>query len=364
MLALCPWLKAKEAAEVAEEEPKLELAFWDKSVTLRGAFGYKDNILLSSVQPEGSAFWQSGIDLTLLRASLESGPNFTFFLSAEDRRYFSSREIEKEQLLLTQAKLEKALSADWTASAALQYMYVDQVYDASATEQILETLPVKGHNIQFSPALARTLPWNSTLEFKINIERQYFNDPLDDYWETGPQLTFTKDYGHKSEASLSYSFDRRAYDERLDRDLNFDPVPDSSLEYLQHEFEFSLNHSWDANRRWRSRLRTLMEINDDGSTGFYDYYRYRISKRFGYYGENWQATIEGKVLHYDYSVQPVFEGEGIRSTWEYVVSGHVEKTVWKKLTLFADIEHEIAVSNYPLEEYTVTTIMGGVDWEF
>jgi hypothetical protein len=243
-------------------------------------------------------------------------------------------------------------------------MYVDQVYDASATEQILETLPVQGHNLQFSPAITRTFPGDIALELAFTIERQYYNRPLDDYWELGPQLTVTKEYGHRSEAELTYGFDHRAYDERTERTLDFAPIPDSSLEYLQHEVGLLINHSWDANRHWRSRFRALIEINDDGSTGFYDYYKYRLSKRFGYYGENWEATIEGKVLHYDYSVQPVFEGTGIRSTWEYVFTGHAEKRIWKNLTVFADTEYEITDSNYSLEEYNVTTFMGGVDWEF
>lgn len=347
-----------------DEELKLDSAIWDKSISLRGALGYRDNVLLGAAQPEGSAFWQTALDVTLLRASLESGPNFTFFLSAEDRRYLSAAEIEKEQLLLSQAKIEMPFLTDWTGGAAFQYMYVDQVYDASATEQILETLPVQGHNLQLSPTVERKLPWNSALELKLILERQYFNEPLDDYWEWGPQLTYTRYYGHRSEAAISYSLDHRSYDTREERTLDFAPVPGTSLAYLQHEFELAVNHSWDVNRRWRSRLRTSLEMNSDGGTGFYDYLRYRLSKRFGYYGDGWNATVEGKILHYDYDQQPVFEGDEIRSTWEYVINGYIEKTVWKNLAIFADIEHEIAVSNYALEEYTVTTIMGGVDWEF
>ena len=350
--------------EEEEEDLDLSLSLWDKSITLRGALGYKDNVLLSSAHPEGSAFWQTALDVTVFRLSLDGGVNFTYFLTAEDRRYFSSDEIEKEQLLLTQAKLEKPIGDDWVASATLQYLYADQVYDASATELILETLPVKSHNVQFSPGITRNLPWNSALELKFTLERQYFNEPLDDYWEYGPQLAFTKKYGNRSEASLSYTFDQREYDQRREVDLDFFAVEGTSLAYEQHEFEFDLNHSWDEERRWRSRLRFVFELNDDNATGFYDYNRYRLSKRFGYYAENWQATVEGKILHYDYDRQPVFEGTGIRSTWEYVLAGHVHKRIWKQMNIFADTEYDIAESNYALEEYTVWTLMGGIDWEF
>jgi hypothetical protein len=352
------------AARAEEDEPKLDVALWDKSVTLRGALGYKDNVLLSSTQEDGSAFWQSALDVTLLRLSLDQGPNVTFFLSGEDRRYFSAEQIHKEQLLLTHLKLEQPFLEDWTASAALQYMYADQVYDASATEQILTTMPVKSHNIQVAPGIKRSLPGNSELELKLTAERQYFNEPLDDYWEFGPQLIYTKKYGHRSEATASYTLDHRNYDTRRELDLDFQEVPDTSLEYIQHEFELGVNHAWDEKRHWRSRARLLFEINDDGGTGFYDYYRYRLSKRIGYFADTWEATLEGKILHYDYRKQPVFGGTEVRSTWEYVIAAQGRKTIWKTLGLFADFEHEISDSNSALEEYTVTTIMGGVDWEF
>jgi hypothetical protein len=348
----------------AEGEPKLDLALWDKSVSLRGAFGYKDNVLLSSLKRDGSAFWQSAVDVTLMRLSLEGGANLTFFLSGEDRRYFSSEEIDKEQLLLTHLKVEQPFWDVWSGSVVAQYMYADQVYDASATEQLLETIPVKSHNMQLAPAIKRSLPWASELELKFTMERQLFNEPLDDYWEAGPQLTFAKKYGHRSEATISYALDYRLYDERAELDLNFEPLPDTSLAYIQHEFELGVNHSWDEKRRWRSRARLLFEINDDSGPGFYDYKRYRVSKRFGYYANNWEATVEGKILHYDYDRQPVFLGTGIRSTWEYVVAAHARKSIWKGLSVFADVEHEIADSNYAPEEYTVTTVMSGVDWEF
>lgn len=353
-----------------ENDAALDLSIWDHSVNLRGGLGYKDNVLLSNVDQQGSAFWQTALDAMLLRMDLESGGNLTLFLTAEDRRYFSDIEVEKEQLVLAQGKYEQPFAEVWFWTALGQYMYVDQVFDASATEQVLETLPVKSHNYQLAPGIGRNLPWKSKLELKLVAERQHFNQPLDDYWELGPQLIYTKTYGNKSEATASYTFDHRNYDTREQLDLGFNALEGTSLRYQQHEFELGVNHAWDEGRRWRSRARFLFELNDDNGPGFYDYKRYRLSKRFGYYGDDWLATVEGRILHYDYDVQPV-EDPGrpsdeweIRSNWEYVIAAHGEKRVWKKLSVFADVEHEIAKSNFALEEYTVTTVLGGVDWEF
>ncbi|MGZ8919850.1 MAG: hypothetical protein ACXW3L_02580 [Limisphaerales bacterium] len=357
--------------QAQEEEPELDLSIWDHSVNLRGGLGYKDNVLLSSIDKQGSAFWQTALDAMLLRADLESGANLTLFLTAEDRRYFADIDVEKEQLVLMQGKYERPFANDdWFWNTTLQYMYIDQVFDASATEELLVTLPVKSHNYQVAPAIGRKLPWESELELKFVAERQQFNAPLDDYWELGPQLIYTKNYGHKSEATASYTYDHRMYDTRQELDLNFVRVEGTELSFQQHEFELGLNHSWDEERRWRSRARFLFEINSDGGTGFYDYKRYRWSKRIGYYGKDWLATVEGRILHYDYDVQPVFDdeldgpGDEVRANWEYVIAAHAEKNVWRKLSVFGDLEYEVVDSNYGAEEYDVVTVMAGVDWEF
>jgi hypothetical protein len=224
---------------------------------------------------------------------------------------------------------------------------------------------VKSHNFQLIRSFGRNLPWEINFELKFVGVRQEFNQPLDDYWEFGPQLIYSKTYGHKSEAAASYTYDRRLYDTREELDLNFASIPGTSLSYQQHEFELGVNHSWDENRHWRSRARFLFEINDDSGPGFYDYKRFRLSHRLGYYGMDWHATLEGRILHYDYRVQPVDVGsDEIRANWEYIVSAHAEKIVWKKLSVFGDFEYELVDSNYALEEYDVTTVMGGVDWEF
>ena len=56
--------------DAAEAEPELDLAIWDRSVNLRGGFGYKDNVLLSNIDRQGSVFWQTTLDAMLLRADL------------------------------------------------------------------------------------------------------------------------------------------------------------------------------------------------------------------------------------------------------------------------------------------------------
>jgi len=348
----------------ADESEPIDTTIWDKTINLRGSFGYKDNVVLSKNNPESSAFWQTSAELMLMRLDAENGFTFTLFASGEDRRYFSAESIDKEQNLIAQAKLDWIFQPDWETGITFNYSYLNAIFDASATEDIFETLLVKSHRISAAPYISRDLPWNSTLELEFNIERQFFNLPLDDYWEFGPHLTWKKRYGHHSEFDLSYSYHQRPYDTRTELTLGFDPVPNTSLQYTQHELEATLNHSWDEHRYWRTRSRAGAVLNQDNGTGFFDYTRYRLSQRVGYYRKTWQATLEGKVLDYDYARQTVFGTGEVRNLWEYVIGFHAEKNLLKKLKVFADTEHEWVKSNNSIEEYQVNTYMAGVDWEF
>jgi len=192
------------SALVADElSDDLKLSYWDKTINFRGAAGYKDNVLLSNIKREGSAFWLTGADFSLFRAPLDGGPSVTIFASAEDRRYFSAPDLDNEDVVLSQAKIMQEVGGDWSVGGLVQYLYADQVYDASATEQLFTALPVISHNFEVAPIVTRTLPWNSELELKVSGERQLFDEPLDSYWEFGPQLTYTKKYGNRSSVSLS-----------------------------------------------------------------------------------------------------------------------------------------------------------------
>lgn len=354
---------ATDAAHADDLSEDLKLSLWDKSIEVRGALGYKDNVLLSDVRREASGFWLSGLDFSVFRAGLDGGPTISIFGSGEDRRDFSG-EVPNEDLVLTQGKISQELSPNWTIGGLAQYLYADQVFDASATEQIFETLPVKSHNVELAPLLTRALPWNSELELKFTGERQIFNQPLDSYWSYGPQLTFTKKYGNRSSVALSYRYEHRLYDTRHPLTLDRQFIDTLPLRFDLHEIELAVTHSFDKERHWRNRLRLLYGMNADNAVGFFDYRRYRAIDRFGYYAKTWQATIEGKVLYYDYLQQPVPDGSEVRQLWEYTAGAHAEKIIWKKLKIFADYEYDTVKSNFQFEKYNVNTFMGGVDWEF
>lgn len=67
---------------------------------------------------------------------------FQFLLTADDRRFFSSEAVEKEQILFGQAQVKTDYDNDWQSTFTLEYLYQDQVLDVSVTETALDIVKV------------------------------------------------------------------------------------------------------------------------------------------------------------------------------------------------------------------------------
>jgi hypothetical protein len=338
-------------------------SIWDQTINLRGAVGFKDNILLSKVQNDQSAFLESSFDLLVFRLPLD-GTTFSFFGTFDDRRYFSSPSVHKEETAAANVNVSHAFGAKWEAGLELQYAYTDEILDASVTEVDLTSVLVRSHSISGTPYVIRKLPWETWIRLEYLTERDFYKRPLDDFWEIGPKLIFGKNFGYGSVVSLSYFFHQRAYDNRQDTALDFTRIPDTSLRFRQNEVEAQVRINWDEAKHWRTRLRASWGLNEDNGPGFYDYNKVRVAGRFGYHAKTWNLTLEGKAVNYDYVVQPLIDGTGERNRWDYVVGTRLEKNLTEKLKLFVESEHEWAISNEHLEQYEVNTVMAGVDYEF
>ncbi len=164
-------------------EPEAARPGWSKLVNLRGGLGYKDNVLLSDVQPVGSPFWLSEAEIFVLGRPLDS-TKVSFFATGTDTRYFSAGPVEKEQSLLAQGEVKQTVGAGAEAGLALQYVYMDQIFDTSTTETNGVT-QVLGHTLTARPSVRQDFPGDFWVEARGKISRQYFAAPLDDYWEMG-----------------------------------------------------------------------------------------------------------------------------------------------------------------------------------
>lgn len=343
-------------AEPKEVESKAEeISPWDLSTTAKGGLGYKDNVLLSDFNKESSFFTFLEGELFLYRVPVD-GWEFSGLLSAEDRRYWQSSTVDKEQLFIASMDLKRSIGERWKAGTTAQYIYNDQMFDASVTEGIPVRVQSKMHRIAVTPEVNFEFAGNRRVEVSALGARQLFEQPLDDYWEAGSQVLFAQKYGHGSEVGVSFIWGNRGYDTREQ------PGGVGSLHFIQKEVEVGVRHYWDAEKVWYSRGRTGFEANTDNGDGFYDYHKWRLSHDLTFTRGRFEGMLLSKLLYYEYASQTVASGDA-RYRTEITLGVRLRQGITKSLSVFADYEYERVWGNEVTDRYVANTIMGGLEWE-
>jgi hypothetical protein len=341
-----------DSTEPVEESP------WDWSAAVRGGLGYKDNILLSDFFKESSIFTFIDAEAFLFRVPTD-GLEFTGVFTAEDRRYWQSDSVNKEQLFLISGEVKQALGDKWKVGLGAQYFYNDQVFDASVSEGLPLRIRAKLHRASAVPSVQYDLGGGRRLEGSFTLARLDFGQPLDDSWETGPKVLFAQKYGELgSEFTAMIQWRHRSYDTR-----SAPGEPGKSLNFDIPELELGVRHQWDTEKRWRSRVRGGVELNEDNGSGFYNYRRWKISKDLGFTQGGFEGMLQAKVLHYDYAEQTVAPDNKARQRTELVLGGRIRQKIMKHLNAFAEIEYERVLATDFEERYHATTVWGGIEWE-
>jgi hypothetical protein len=354
---------AKDALHAQKQDPLKPLSVWDKSVNLRFGGGYKDNLLLSNVRTIASGFVATGIDLMVVRLPTD-GAQFVFFLNGEDIRYLEGGPVDKEQTLIAVSQVKKDFAENWTVGLEAQYIYQDQVVDASTTETN-QTVLAQGNGFSVRPTIRRDFSKNTWLELGLGVNRQYFKAPLDDYWEGGPKLTLGHEYGNRSEWTLSYDLIRRAYDNREQLTKDGISIAQSSLEFTRNEFDLTVRNNWDHKRRWRTTTKIGFELNEDNGSGYFDYKRYYVAQQLRFLTSKWELQGRIKFNYYDYAIQTVNDiNPATRNRTGVILNLRGDRQLTKAIKLYGVFEHERVLSNRTTDQYRVNVVSGGVDWEF
>lgn len=348
-----------------EAPEDLELpSLWVPGVEVRLGSGYKDNVMLASRNAEKSVLGTAGLDLSLFRLPV-GGWDWFFLSSADYIRYPDAREAKEEAAAIVQAQGKKSFAESWQAGASAEYLYFNQVFDASILEDEPAAIKLEGHAVTLRPLLSRTLPKGYEFELELPVTRQFFAEALDDYWEAGPKLVLGRDFGRVANLELSYQFAGRFHDTREARDAAGELQQGRILEFYQHETQLSWRQFWDAQRRWRTVTKLSLQANDDNGGGFYNYLRPQFSEQVRYQTRKWEAQLEARVSHYAYSHQRTDGADSPLRERTYIrLNARGERVVWKAIRLFAEYEFERAISNLELDDYSVNMFAGGVTWEF
>ena len=342
----------------------LPLPKWGHDISLRTGAGYRDNVALASRSPAASAFIATGLEMIFLRLP-ENNTQLTLFLSADDLHYLSPEPVDKEQTAFMQALVTTDCGLGWQVSFAAEYFYQDQVVDVSATEPGLTTTPIKGHTAIVRESLRRDFANNCWIMVELPVQRQLFEEPLDDYWEGGPRLVLGKTYGHQSELSVRYEITRRPYDNEPLRYATGAAVPNSHRESTQQDARLTWKHYWDSQRRWRTTTKLTARRSEDTGSGNFDYSKLQAGEQLLFRTAVWEVAAEAKFADYDYPVQTISAADQAkRRSREWDLTLRFERRISRFLKIFAEYDRVQSISNLASEQYAVNTVKGGLTWTF
>ena len=358
----------KQIAELEKQiqnELILEDAPWDFSSNIRFGGGYKENVTMSAFSDESSEFSIAGIDFFGVRLPMDDdGFELAIFGAFDDRRYFDAPSVEFEQSALLNTSLEKSLGNSWDMKTDVRYIYIDEMFDASLTEDDIGTVQVVGSQVSLEPTFRRNFIGNIWVELKPEISRQYFADPLDDYLEKGGRVSAGIDYGFRSKFSIYKAKVRRAYDTRSQRDEVGFYVPDSDLIYDRPERGLDWIHYLNSDRSVRMRTRFSIMENEDNGSGYFGFRRERLlhNWRFQFSKFSFSATLRKALYNYDFQRSANFKS--LRERTDRSVEVSLNYIYSTNLSIKLEFDQEKIQSNVPQDEYRYRIYSIGLDWEF
>lgn len=339
---------------------ELKLPLWNYSVELRGGMGYKDNVLLSHTEAEGSAFWLSAAEVLLFRLP-SHGWQLNFFADFSDTRYFDARSVGDEQFALAVAQATKTFGAGWKSTLGLNYMYQNQVFDYSPTYATNVSVgQILGHTLTTRWALRKILG-QGWVDGEMVGTRQYLEAPLDDYWQYGPRLAIGRTWGGGSELAFSYQFLHLDYDRRMQADESGGTITNSALALSTHSTELQFTQEWGKKQHLRTVTSLSYGLTRDNGAGYYDYDEYRLSQQLRFQGSGWEIIGRVRLGHYQYQEQALSAAAAeLRRKTAIGLSLRVERRITSNLKAHASYAWERSISNLDFDDYQANVIVGGV----
>lgn len=342
-----------------------ESMLWDKDIVLRAGFGYKDNVLLSPNGREGSAFFTSGLDLTIFRLPLD-GWEVNFSVVGDDVRYLRSPGgLNGEDLFLASAQVQKYFGSVWRGGVELRYGYIDQVLEEFLIVGGAQAVEAKGNTIGVRPFIRRELSAQWWVQLEAPLARDWWQDPLDPTWKAGGQAILGLSYAPHSQLSLSGGSFYIPHDQWLARDALGNELAGKTLTVWREVAELKWDHQWDATNHWTSSTKLGFNYNRDNGGGYFNNFRYYLSEEIRYHSKDWEAKASAGLSYYYFPVQLIDTPPAPTLHLTALdVNLHLERRLYKSIRCFAAFEFEQSISNDPEAEYRAHVVSGGVSWEF
>lgn len=334
---------AAAAAALAEQSP------WDISASLRGSFGWRQNVTVSSVNSIDRTFYRAEAELFVIRP-FNAHSEFIGFLSGDVLRYLSPPpNVSGEQQWL--GHLEGRWQPDKWFRASLKVVGFRQdiFTDPSLTEGLQTPaiwVRLHGEYVNLTPRV--TLPGGFAIEPSFEAKRiRYLRGYDGDNDETRPGLALLWSRSDLLTLSVTAYDHVRHYSGLVQSTARGRLLPNRLLSLHQREYEAEASSTFDRGGKWTIAGTVGWIDNRDRSFGFLDYNEKRADLTANWSRGGWRVRIEGEAQRYDYTTQTVGAGTATtpRIADVFDASGRIERDLNKKWTLFAENRWERNRSN-------------------
>ena len=338
---------------------------WEQTTTLRGAFGWRDNALLSPFAPIGRPFARIELDTFLLKQ--RGDWRWLSFVNGDVLRYFSPPpETSGEQQWFIHGETRWQHWPAWRMALKADGFFQDAVIDLSETERIRTIAPTRGQGGFVTATTRVSLPAGLALEPITQVKRVNYRNFPGGYDET--KIGARVEWKRREWLSLTATWfeHRRGYAERQEYTAGGRPLKDTLLHFWQREGELRAGTAWSAAGNWNLALTAGRLENRDHASGFFDYDQSRSRLELSWQRNAWKIGFDGTAKRMEYLIQTVGAGitppARVAESFETIL--RVEREITPAWTVFTEYRWERNRSNEADFTYRANTALAGVQRSF
>ena len=339
----------------------LEDPNWDMDLKLRSGLGYGDNVLFGAFEQVASSYFIGSLDGLVYRLPNDGEANAYLYVYAEHLEYFE--DVDAGRLYITQGQTTRQVDQLRTVGLSATHIFYDQVFDASADLDSLDTFGVSAHQMEAVPHLEVFLKNGIQLKLEAILGTTRYDDSYEDSDNIGGRLTLRKPIkpGVMLEAILFH--DDRSFLEKLPRDSDGYSM-DGTLRYRIDEAFLRWRKQGPAQEDWRLSSQVRFMRQKDNGAGYYDYDRLRLTQSVSRVFNKWEAGLLLSFTRHDYPVRKAdFNGSETlwRENWEVMLD--FKRPLGEATSFFLDGQREHNRSNSLENVYDAYRVSAGIEWE-
>ena len=338
---------------------------WSVWTSAHTGFGYKDNLLLSHVNEERSAFARGGVEAFAWRLP-RGRVDYVGMLGAEGTRYFSGEAIENEANAFLAAEGRYRIRDVFTFGIRGRGYYFDQIFDVSNTEVQRTVAELKQTGFRAGPAVRWAfVPW-AWVELDAARIRDTYHDGSLDAWvsEAGARLGWEPT--RRFVMSIGAREHRRDFDRREQLSFSGRVIEGTRLAVRERGGDAQVEIVWDDAGQWTTTTEARYVHYTDNGSGYFNYRERGITQEIEWSRDPWRVEFEGSAARFDFEVQIV--GLGLfpppRIKDEFFARVRVERTLSERWGAYAEFSWERSRGNEVVSSYVVNEGLLGIRWSW